>query len=300
MTEQETKQTKRKKRRRRRKSSTNNVNVEEPATKKPRLNSQEEDPASQLCTKAQVELTSNSKGIINDTRVLEISGQESFHLGSHFDTQTVSDRVKETTVSSLLYTNGNTRSHSAKKYTITEKDLIYLAQIKENNINEDKRMSGRPVITFSISDNNLTHLELIQSKENDEINEYFISKEQIDNLKGNGQVENFRSEDSVNEIIPENIKTENDSSIQIGNNEVNEVNGGIENQTGCVENFEEHDQIIQNRYIENSDEHEDSINNGHFEISEKDNNLPKQFLRHTNSKHLRPGLEKYNHLFFSL
>ncbi|CAB4405483.1 unnamed protein product [Rhizophagus irregularis] len=292
-----------KKRRRRRKSSTNNVqHVEEPATKKPRLNSQEEDPTSQLCTKAQVELTSNSKGIINDTRVLEISGQESFHLGSHFDTQTVSDRVKATTVSSSLYTNGNTRSHSAKKYTITEKDLIYLAQIKENKIDENKRTSGRPVITFSISDNNLTNLELIQSKENGEITENF-SKEQIDNLKGNGQVENSRFEDSVIEIIPENIKIENESSIQIGNNEVNEVNGGIESKTGCVENFKEHDQIIQNSYIENSDEHEDSINNEHFEISKKDNSLSKQFLRHTNSKHLRPGLEKYWHqryLFFSL
>jgi predicted transcriptional regulator len=272
MTEQETKR--RKNRKRRKKRSTINVqNIEEPAAKKIRLSSQEADPTSQACTTTQVELTSTSKEIINDTRVSEISGQENLHLGLLFDTQSFSDRAETTTVSSL-YTNGIMRSNSVvKTYNVTVKDLINLAQIKENEhideIDENKHTSGRPVITFSISDNNLTHLELIH----DEIAENFISKEQIDNL----------------------------NSIQIGNNE---VNGETESQTGFVENFKEHNQIkisVQNSNIENSNEHKqikNSVNNGHFKISKRDDNLSKQFLRHTNSKHLPPKLEKYKHLTF--
>ncbi|GBC07833.1 hypothetical protein RclHR1_07710017 [Rhizophagus clarus] len=302
MTEQETKR-KKNRRRRKRKATINVPNVEEPATKKIKLNSQGAVPTSQVNTKTQLDLTSNSKEI-NGTRVTEISGQESSHLDLHFDTQT---RVKVEAVSSSLYTNGNTKSHSIKEYTITENDLIDFARIKENEkhvdeIDEHKRMSGRPLINFSISDNNLIHLELIQNKENDEIIENFISKEQIDNLEGNGQIEDLQFERSVNETL-EKLKENEDisNSIQIGNNEVQ-----IESQTSFVENFKKHNQIkIQNSYIENSNEHEqikDSINNEHLEVSKRANKISK-VLRHTNSKHLPPRLEKYwyqRYLLFSL
>src|SRR5256885_16224935 len=111
MTEHETKRRKNRKqnrKRRKNKRATNNTqeiqtnnkirensDIEEPVTKKIRLDSQEGEmaPTSQVYTKTQLELVSSSKEIINNTHVSEINDQESFHLNLIFDTQrTVSDR----------------------------------------------------------------------------------------------------------------------------------------------------------------------------------------------------------------
>ncbi|RIA91568.1 RNA cap guanine-N2 methyltransferase-domain-containing protein [Glomus cerebriforme] len=308
MTEQETKRKKNRRRRRKKKASNaqnaqnvqESLDIEEPVTKKIRLDSQEEEvaPTSQVYTETHLELMTDSKEIMNNTHKSEINNQENLHLNLLFDTQIVSERVDATAISSTLYTNEDKKSHS-KTYMITEKDLIQLARIKENEhadeIDVDKHMSGRPIITFSISDNNLIRIELIQDKENDENVEESIGKEQINNFKGDGQIENSNGKNEMVGTFKENEKID----IQIGNIENSEINREIEIQTGFVENSKDHVQIessIQNGYIKNS-------KNEYFGISEKKDNLSKLLFRPTSSKHLPRGLEKYWHqryLLFSL
>src|SRR4051794_35501118 len=196
MAERETKRKQNRKRRKKKRATSSiqeaqannkireNSDIEEPVTKKIRLESQEGEmaPTSQVYTKAKLELVSISKDIINNTHVSEINDQESFNLNLIFDTQrTVSNRADMTASLPTLDTNGQvvdaySNSHSVKTYTITENDLIQLARIKENEqyadgIGVDKHMSGHPVITFSISGNNLVHLELVQGIENEQENE---------------------------------------------------------------------------------------------------------------------------------
>src|ERR1043165_1947162 len=197
MTEHEIKRKKNRKRRKKKRATSEtqdvqisiqeNLDIGEPVTKKIRLDSQVEgiSPTPQVCTKTQLELSLNSKEITSNTRVSEINGQENSHLQ-----QTISDRADMTASPSMFDPNGQvvdtySNNHTTvKTYMVTDKDLIQLARVKENEqydeMGLEKHMNGHPVITFSISGNDLVHLELVQDEEN-EVTESFKEKEQIEN-----------------------------------------------------------------------------------------------------------------------
>jgi hypothetical protein len=265
--------------------------------------------------KTQLEVSLNSKETTSNT-----NDQESFHLDLIFDAQrTISDRANMIASptfdqnSQVVDTYSN--SHIVKTYMITEEDLIQFARVKENEQynkigveNVEKHINGHPVITFSISGNDLVHLELVQGKNNEQENEVTESlkeKEQIENFKGNVQIENGsgRIESCFEDKMPENFK-ENGyiiKSIHIENSEVNEE---IENQAGFIENSEKDDQTeisVQNGHVESSYEHEqieNTLQNEYLEISKKSDYSSKQILRRKSSKNFPRELKKYRYLFF--